>query len=300
MKTVSIVRSMVLAVLVVAGCLSVVRAELKKNPDENTLWIEDGVNFKTGEGSSGKHWGGMPGQAAEDGGFTLSHKPKQGYSTGRYLPYDPAYPWAVWEISSVAYRKPEKQGAHVYKAINFQVPFKQTSLSMVSHIKTGLFTVDISRALPEKPKTMYTRIYLYGSDVTFKYLKCVKAPATRIEVTSPQEVDGKIKQGDTVNVKVHLEKPAAAVTLDFYHAYTMPQLEVDGARTLELKPEGEAPATTFAGTFVFKDVKRHRLKPKQTGFGVGSFVIRARCTDGGPGMDIWTANPFTMQVREAE
>ncbi len=292
-------RLMLVMLLLVAG-MAVVRAELKKNPDENTLWMEDGENFKTGEGSSAKHWSGMPGQSAEGGGFTLSHKPEQGYSTGRYLPYDPAYPWAVWEISSVEYRKPEKQGAHVYKAINFQVPFKQTALSMVSHIKEGLFTVDISRALPEKPKTMYTRIYLYGSDVTFRYLKCVKAPATRIEVSSPQEDMGKIKIGDTVNVKVVLEKPAAGVTLDFYHNYTMPRLEVDGARTLELKPEGEAPARTFTGSFVFQDVKRHRLKPKQTGFGVGAFVIRARCTDGGPGMDIWTANPFTMQVREAE
>lgn len=277
--------------------LNVALAELKSNPDKNTLWIEDGKKVQVGVGSSNRHWNtqglNVSDASEEDSaeGILFESPNSKKHATGRYVHFDPAFPYLVWEISQVIPGK-GYQGFCLHTLQTDHGLF----FSMVSHLKTGLFTVNTSYYYPV-PKVSYLRIDLYNTQITMKYLKLVKTPANYLEISSPLFATKKgLDLGDEVTFKLVLAETAEDVSLRFFDSYTMPQLTINGSQTLQLKAEDED-QKIWTRKLKF-DSCTGAAKPGIP-FSPGGFIVKAVILGGKLGMPIWTTNPVEFRINPA-
>lgn len=263
-------------------------AELKENPDENTLWIEDGKEIKTGAGS-GNHWNdAVKFTPLADGGFSMEASGKAS-ATGRYLPMSLEYPYIVFEISRV-----EKRSGYV--AFNLPVIHGGTGMSsvgigMVSQPQTGIFTVNVfeNGKLPlAKP---YFRINEHNCTLDFKYLKCVKMPENYIEMMPKQPS----KIGDKITFKVHLAKPAEDVSLRFFYGYTMPEIRINGEQSLQLKPENPDDPKVWTATVDYKSIDFSKKTDKD--IVPGGMLIKAVVLGSENNTPVWGTNNYPIKVK---
>jgi hypothetical protein len=212
-------------------------AEMVKNPDANTLWIENGKNIKTSTKNAAGAWrtSAFSITPAKDGkGFVLtSDAKKKYYSTGCYLPVSPEYPWFCWNITDVKNLKGYRgltMGS--FSGLNCN------QVGEVSHIKPGYYAVNIAQnSKLKKPAKPFLRIDQHGLQVTFEYMKMVKKPDYYIEVTSDAiKANKPIQPGDEVTFTLNLKEPAEEATLTFYKAYTMPKMKINGSAMIMMKP----------------------------------------------------------------
>ena len=192
------------------------QAEFLKNPDENTLWLENGVGeFK------GWRTADLLMQSMEGGGFTI--QPGNETNGGRYVPNAPEYPWLVGEIVSVE---------HKTGYIGFSIgPY----FGQVANPMSGIFAV--KRVVEEK--TSFLRIDVHGLILGFKYLKQVKVPENYIDYA---------KKDEGLEITVHLKEPAEDVSISFYDSYCMPRLMQDNQYKLQLYPKDEENPVVWSGT----------------------------------------------------
>ena len=277
-----------LATLCLSG--SIARADIIVNPDANTLWIEDGKNIAAGDGPSSKHWQKAEGidiTSAADGGFTIASHGDQGTATGRYIAVDPAYPYLVWEISGVT--PGEGYRGFVFRRGEKGAP----AINMVTNIETGIFV------LPDPVETAggpYYRLDLRNAGVTFKYIKRVKQPDYMIRLSSPAFEKGYVAPGDEVTFDVEMKEPAEDVTLSFFDSYTMPQLKINGAQKLQLKPKDKNDLKLWTATIPISEISGDRLKSGQQ-FGPGRILIKATILGGGIKVPLWTINPVEFRLK---
>ncbi len=158
--------TLILAGILAAGAAS---AKFTMNPDENTLWIEDGaapIEF----GPAEKAWQADALQflPLEGGGFMI-HKPdEKRYALGRYLPIDPAYPWFEMEIFD-AYPTTGYRGL----GWHFQGGL---GMGFGGLIKPGLYLTRPFCTKPDFKGNAYWRMDAHGWDISVKSLKMVKQP----------------------------------------------------------------------------------------------------------------------------
>ena len=263
-------------------------AELKENPDENTLWIEDGKAIETGKGS-GNYWNdNLKFTPLEGGGFSMEATGKAN-STGRYLPMSLEYPYVVFEIAKV-----EKRPGYVAFSLPVIVggaDMSSVGIGMVSQPQTGIFAVNIfeNGKLPRaKP---YFRINEHNCTLDFKYIKCVKLPESYIEMLPKEPA----KIGDKITFKVHLPKPAEDVSLRFFYSYTMPEIRINGEQSLQLKPENPNDAKVWVGTIDYKTIDFSKkndqdIKP-------GGMLIKAVVLGSENNTPVWGANNYPVKVK---
>lgn len=262
-------------------------AELKQNPDGNTLWIEDGKDIKTGAGS-GDYWNdAIKFTPLADGGFSMEASGK-GNATGRYLPMSLEYPYVVFEISQVEKRPgytalglPQLLGAG-----NGAV-----GIGMVSQLQTGIFAVNVFENGKLGSANPYFRINLFNCTLNFKYLKCVKVPESYIEIL-PKET---LKIGDKVTFKVHLANKAEDVSLRFFFGYTMPEIRFNGEQSLQLKPENPDDPKIWAGTVDLKSVD-FSIKKDQD-IPPGGMLVKAVILGSENNTPVWGTNNYPIKVK---
>jgi len=286
--------------LITALCgRAVVWGEVTKSPDAHTLWVANGVDEKTGQGSSDKHWAdGLDLKTGAGGSlvFCSTADPKR-YATGRYFPVDPAYPYIVFEITDVQ----KKEG---YRGFQLQAQFPNAvSIGMVSHLQTGVFAYPILRGLkesegmPANAKQCWFRIDLHNSDVTIPCIKLMKEPENYISISSPAfEQKKKLEPGDDVTFTVKLKDSAEDVTLSFFDSYTMPQLKFNGEQKLQLKPTGDDQKVWMA-TVKAQSIGGGALKPGEQ-FKSGRMLIKATLLGGAVKTPLWTTNMYEFAVRK--
>ena len=263
-------------------------AELKENPDGNTLWIEDGKDIKTGAGS-GDYWNDtVKFTPLPDGGFSMEASGKAS-ATGRYLPMSPDYPYVVFEITQA-----EKRPGYV--AFNLPViqggaNMSSVGIGMVSQPQTGIFAVNVFENGKLPGTAPYFRINIHNCTLNFKYLKCVKAPDAYIEML-PKEP---LKIGDKVTFRVHLAKPAEDVSLRFFFSYTMPEIRFNGEQSLQLKPENADDQKVWVGTVDYKSIdfsiKKDQYLPP------GGMLIKAVVLGSENNTPIWGTNNYPIKVK---
>lgn len=267
------------------------RAEFKDNPDPNTLWIEDGSNIATGDKSSDQYWAvGTPAlnitAAPDNAGFILDAA-GEAHASGRYVKFDPAYPYITWEITGV-------ENGTGYRAFSVRALGASHAFGgMVSHIQPGIYTCKTNYLFPE-PKTTFLRLELYNAKVTLKYLKVSKAPDNYAEInTDLFKSKGYLELGDEVQFKVVLAEPAEDVTLRFFHSYIMPPLSVNGSQTLQLKPVNEQ-NKIWSARVKIASCTAGNLKPGKQ-FTPGEFLVKAVVLGGKIDTPIWTNNPVEFR-----
>lgn len=278
-------------VMSLAWLSGMARAELQVNPDANTLWIEDGRQIKSGVGSSDQHWtNALEFSEVESGGFKMRGEGPGKSNSGRYVDFDPAYPWLVWEITEVT------PGAPGYRALSFRtLDMPQSAfVGMISFIQPGIFAVRTDYAHPTAKRTFF-RIDLHNCDVTMKYLKLVAQPENYIEVTGPTMDSKKVVElNDEVTFVARLAEPAEDVSLRFYDNYMMPQLTINGSQQLQLKPV-DAEQKIWMATVKLESCTGYRRKPDSQ-FSPGSFLVKAIVLGGSLNTPIWGANPVEFRV----
>lgn len=267
------------------------RAEFKDNPDPGTLWIEDGISIATGDKSSDQYWAlGTPAlnitAAPDNAGFTLEAA-GEAHAAGRYVKFDPAYPYITWEITRV-------ENGTGYRAFSVRALGASHAFGgMVSHIQPGIYTCKTNYLFPE-PKTTFLRLELYNAKVTLKYLKVSKTPDNYAEInTDLFKTKGYLELGDEVQFKVVLAEPAEDVTLRFFHSYIMKPLELNGSQTLQLKPVNEQ-NKIWSARVKITSCTTGNLKPGKQ-FTPGEFLVKAVVLGGKIDTPIWTNNPVEFR-----
>lgn len=198
-----------------AAVCAAVQAEFLKNPDPNTLWIENGKNVKFAEKHGDYVWGtgGALKITSLEKGFQVGHAGK----LGTYISVSSEYPWFCFQI-----RGAERQ-ASGYHALSTNLALDIGVFSVVSRIPKGIYCINMSSSqkLKVKPRFNYMRLDIHNANITFDYLGMFKEPPCELSLgTAP------IKKGSDVTVTVKTKVPAEMVQLKFYKAYTMPAIQV--------------------------------------------------------------------------
>ena len=203
---------MTLAATAFAAVLS---AEIVKNPDPNTLWIENGKNIKTAARHGSLVWGlGNKLKAtAADKVFTFG----PGGTVGIYIPIAKPYPWFCAKINTV-----ERIGNN-YHAFNINTNVGIGGHSVVSKIPRGTYCINMedSKRLKEKAALNYMRMDIHSANITFESIGMFKEPFCVVSLGKAP-----IKKGTNVKVHIKTRKPVEMVQLKFYKAYTMPTINV--------------------------------------------------------------------------
>lgn len=270
-------------------------AKVVYNPDENTLWIEDGkepeiVEHGKPEFWAGKAWAGKLEFEEIEGGFKIKSPSSERYSIGRYFKLSPDYPYLVWEISKVIYGEGYR---------GFGMHFPGNVFGFVSHMFPGIFVVNpflVDKNLQEK--LHFCRIYLYNTELHFKYIKMVKKPDYYIEITGPQlKEKGYVEVGDELYFRVILKEPAEDVSLTFYTYYITQEVKINNSSCLQLKPEDEE------GKIWGGKIKIESIAPpsdKKSSYSAGEFLIKATILGGKINVPLWTANYFEIKTKREE
>jgi len=281
-----------LAAFVMLGYADV-NAEMVANPDDNTLWVENGKDIKNGQAaSSADYWSTgvklLPNPEGE--GFIIDSNSDidKKTATGRYVRVAPDYPWLTWEIATVVPIKNKYLGM-MLAAIIKDAPVSE----FAGNIPSGIFAENINDCggVPQEG-LCYLSMYAYNSKINIKYLKLVKKPDYYVEMKSDTTAQKqKIELGDNVTFKVYLKEPAEDVSLRFYHAYTMPQLSVNGEQALQLKSEEGSDGKIWSSMISLKSISGDNklLKP-------GQLLIKTVILGGQVKVPVWGTNTYPIEL----
>ena len=252
-------------------------AEMKENPDPNTLWREDGKAIAAQEGNSAQAWNSaLKYEALPDGkGFRV--EPEKKPAGGRYLSVSAAYPWFVYEITVVEPKKGYRQNR-----IAFQGGHSHTQ---IGRIFPGIYAFNLyENSTQEKKGKPFMRIDQHGLKLTYRYMKMVKIPENYIQCSSDAFLTKKaFGAGDKLQFTVTLKEPAEDVMLSFFKSYTMPQLKLGGKAALQLKPADKE------GRIWTGELTAASLGEK---FTPNSIWVKADVTGGGIALPLWSTIPY--------
>ena len=202
--------------LTLTGLFAVAHAEVVKNPDANTLWLENGKNIVTSPKNTYKDYNWWLNKVKltphQQKGFVI-----EGSGTiGVYVRSSKEYSWLCLDIASV-----DKLGKG-YHALSVLPAAKTKNYGTVSRIPRGTYYFSLANSpeMKDKATSKFMRMDISGAKLHFNSVSMVKAPPC-IPTVEPATV----KKGDTVTVRCKLAKKPQYVELKFYQAYTMPNLK---------------------------------------------------------------------------
>ena len=255
-------------------------AEMKENPDPDTLWCEDGKAIVTQKGNSVKGWNNaLKYEALPDGsGFSVEFEKNP--TGGRYLSVSEEYPWFVYEISAVELKK-----GYCQNRIAFQ---RGSTHTQVGKIFPGIYAFNLyENSTQEKKGKPFMRIDQHGSKLAYRYMKMVKIPENYIQCSSDAFQSKKaFGAGDKLHFTVTLKDPAEDVTLSLFKSYTMPQIKLGGEASLQLKP-ADKDGRVWTGELT--------AAPLGEQFKQNSIWVKADVIGGGISLPLWTVIPYEYQ-----
>lgn len=213
---------------------------LIEHPDDNTLWIEDGVDIVTvGERppnlGQGIWHGGLAIAPRKEGGFSLVSETEEKFTKDVKIPYSPKYPYWVVEID--AFNRAGTKYRNFIFGWFYKLP--STWLIMTDNTQPGLF---VWKAFNDEdaPKAQLVdcRTDLYGFKVDFKYVKMVKVPDNYLTIESATMTKNKeLRIGDEVKFTAFLKAAAEGVSIRLYDPYYLALMKLNGMDDLPLTPE---------------------------------------------------------------
>ncbi|MCC6579186.1 MAG: hypothetical protein IT440_02005 [Phycisphaeraceae bacterium] len=273
-------------------------AEPEKTSD--ALWCLDGSNIQSADRQgtfvwwqSGNRVHVRPVTEGKPDGFILENTTNLN-ATSMYINVDPAYPWLVWEVTDV-------QQVRGYIGFGIRMDFPAgtpmyLTMSQVGQIQTGIFAVDYSRQIGQKPARRSLRLDLSGATMTLSYMKMVARPENLVTLESPAfEAKQQLDPGDELTFRVTLAKPAKDVTIQCFHGYIMPAVLVNGLQELQLLPVDKKDPRVWTVTMKVDQMTSGALKPGKQ-FDVGAVMVKARVLGGELKLPLWTGNPYPFAV----
>lgn len=214
-------RNLKMAVLaLVMSIAGFANAGIKKNSDENTLWIE---TFQ--DSSSIAKW-------RNNGGFTLKAEnnllvadpreatKKKDYTIGRYVPFDKAYPYLQVNLESVDQLKGYKGWTLSSASTDNHGFFCNLAGGVIPGIWT--FKVDDCLKLAKDKGEFFLRVDMHGYVFKYKSLKMMKEPLNAIIATSDKKI---LKDGDIITFKLLLKSPCKDASVNIRKSYCLVPLK---------------------------------------------------------------------------
>ena len=210
------------------------QAKQLENPDDNTLWMEDGKDIELSRDPGFRKWLSFPGKkevefkSKEDGkSFSLLAKDGAGRKTVTRVKLSREYPYLTFRITGFELLQGYRNWTlHVNGLMG---------TSQVTSPQKGIYVFDLFQNAPEKSaalKASYLTIWLYNLRMDLDYIKLVKKPAyvIRVECADPE-----IKPGSKVKFIAELEKEAEDVSISLSSDYVHP-VKLNNTNKIQLKP----------------------------------------------------------------
>ena len=220
-------------------------AELLKNTDQNTLWIENGKNIKTdAQNGFSNGWYSKPSdprcvkiESMPDGkGFSCSVQSGKLGQTYLAVPTSPDYPYLTFQILAIEYFPG-------YRGWICQISKTGFSVDQISTPKPGIFAFNVYENAPaiNNKSQNYIRIYNYGMKTVFSEIKMVKKPDYYI---AAQSNAFKNKQsftvGDKIKFTVYLKEAAEDVSIRLSTTGVPNIIKINKTNKIQLKPTDES------------------------------------------------------------
>lgn len=213
-----------------------VQAKQLKNPDPNTLWMEDGKEIETSEQPKASQWRLIPGdrmleiKSKEDGnGFSFIAPDKKGRKSSTLLKFSPDYPYLVFRVTDC-------EIFPGYCSWTVQIGLGPMRVSQVKTPQKGIFVFDLYQNLSEKEaekKNGYLTVWLNDLRLDLEYMKLVKKPDY---VVHAECADPEIKPGSRVKFTAELAEMAEDVSITLVTTEVPRTIKVNGGTKIQLKP----------------------------------------------------------------
>ena len=248
-------------------------AELKNNPDENTLWQFSSLNPGKWKGTGVKI-------ENRKNGFVLSNEspsPKTPHSINRKVPVDPEYPYLVFETVAIS---PFKG----YRTWSVALREFQCRFGSVTNAESGIVVVNCFENPAKIPagKQANLQFYFYDFKADFKYIKMVRKPDNYIAVTGDFSAKKTIRSGDKIKFTVYLKDGAEEVSLKLLYRKWLYTVKVNGKETIELTPE-DKDQKIWSAEIPVKTV----VDGKRSSYKKGEILLRAVVLGGSVKTPIW-------------
>ena len=261
-----------------------VMAELRENPDENTLWQFSALDLKKWKGAGVKI-------EKREKGFSLSNESsslKTPHSITRKVPVDPEYPYLVFETISV---NPFKG----YRAWFAGLRESKNLFGSISNGEPGIVAINCfenpAKDIVKKQATL--QFYMINFKNDFLYVKMVKKPDNYITVTGDFTAKKAIQPGDKVKFTVYLKESAEEVSLKLIFKKWLYTIKVNGNEVVELTPEDKDQKIWSA------EVSVKSLKcSKGSSFKKGEILLRAVVLGGNVKAPLWTVLQYPFENKK--
>ena len=210
--------------------VSALQALQLKNPDANTLWLEDGKDIKLTDKSKFYHWRAINVDVtsnAKGKGFSLKAQGKKSPKVLTGIKLHKDYPYLTFKINNLNMY----QG---YCNLTFLINGFFSSVQEATPQK-GIYVYDLYKNLPSKVETnlnRYLTIYLSNLKVNFEYLKIVKNPPYLVKVDCNTS---EIKPGSKVKFTAYLAEEAEDVSISLIANGVPRSIKVNGKLKIQLK-----------------------------------------------------------------
>ena len=218
------------AIIIFSGIFALQAAQLK-NPDANTLWLENGKKIKSSGKSAFYSWRsmGMEIRSQADGkGFSFCANDGKGRKAVTGIKFSPEYPYLTFRITGLDL----KNG---YRNWTFVINGWMSSVQEASPQK-GIYVYDLFQNLPPEAASNLNRfltVYLYNLKMELEYLKLVKNPPYTVKAECADQV---IRPGSRVKFTAFLEKEAEDVSLSLITNGVPRSVKINGELKIQLKP----------------------------------------------------------------
>ncbi len=196
-----------------------------KDESAAALWKYDKTNFEVGDIYNQK-WlvSGLDGQVTANGFMIKKSATKDGGALMRYVELNKDYPYLCFQIL-----KAESKGGYCAMTIPVVAGLEAPLPNFVSKILPGYYS--FKGGIPKDVKNTTCRVDAYGCDIEYAFIGMFDKPEYIVYTN-----DAAVKPGDELVVSFDSLQPVESVAVEFYQAYTMPQLTVNGKSKVELAP----------------------------------------------------------------
>jgi len=265
--------------------------EFIENPDENTLWIEDGKEIEVAEKSGKGVWReSLQIVPRKEGGFSIIYNPEEeeAYATEVWVPLSQEYKYWVVQIDS--FSRVNYPSRSFYMGNLYQK--KCLTFIMIDNPQPGLMVWPIynDESKWDSAAGASHRIDNRGLKVDFAFIKMVKIPDYYITIESETMTENnELKIGDKIKFTVIMQKGAEDVSIRLYDNYCMPLMKINDLEVLQLKPEkrkGTADDSIWSATVVINKLSNNLRKSNV------QILAKASVLGGGIKIPIWTPFPY--------
>ncbi len=228
---------MKILILLIALFLCPLFGKTLKNPDNNTLWMEDFKDFKTVDNLASAYWKGniWYGKDIEceeqEKGTSFTPTGKQG-ELKTMIPLNKEYPWLVIDIAKVSL-------SNGYNSVAFGY-FKGSAdiIGATREITPAVFLAKIFNDTT-KSGTASMTTYMYGAALTLNSMKLQRKPDALPEIIQEKAaVPGELNKGDRIIFRVTTARKVKDISLQFHDSKGRPVF-LNGKSNLQLLPPGD-------------------------------------------------------------